>query len=208
MVSTPQLALETPAEENLSGVKHCAPLDRNWRTARRDDFVSPRNTEIPGSGFPEISESLAKEDRKVSMKLKQCLEVIESHVALSNGLFNFGIHKVLLTVIFVNVSRLSALAVIGTACFFAGHLSSSDFGQGELSRSAALAPRLRRSQHSSHSNKTSLASGATRPCGPSPRSQADCSVAGSRLEPSAWPGGTDSHANPSIPSCVRQSRCL
>ena len=41
----------------------------------------------------------------MSMKLKQCLEVIESHVALSNGLINFGIHEVLLTVIFVNVSR-------------------------------------------------------------------------------------------------------
>ena len=37
--------------------------------------------------------------------LKQCLEVIESHVALSNGLFNFGIHKVLLTVFFLDVSK-------------------------------------------------------------------------------------------------------
>ena len=35
----------------------------------------------------------------MSMKLKQCLEVIESHVALSNGLFNFGIHEALRTVI-------------------------------------------------------------------------------------------------------------
>ena len=61
VVSTPQLALETPAEESLSGVGHCAPLDRNSRIARRDDFVSPKNTEIPGSGFPEISASLAKE---------------------------------------------------------------------------------------------------------------------------------------------------
>ena len=41
---------------------------------------------------------------------------------------------------------LSALAVIGTACFFAGQLSSSDSGQGDLSTSAALAPRSRRSQ--------------------------------------------------------------
>ena len=64
VVSTPQLELETPAEESLSGVKHCAPLDRNSRTARRDDFVSPKNTEIPGSRFPEISESLAKEIEK------------------------------------------------------------------------------------------------------------------------------------------------
>ena len=60
---------------------------------------------------------------------------------------------------------LSTLTVIGTACFFAGQLSSSDFGQGELSRSAALAPKLRRSQRSSRSNRTSLASGGTRPCG-------------------------------------------
>ena len=61
---------------------------------------------------------------------------------------------------------------------------------------------------SSRSNRTSIASGGTRTWGLSSRSQADCSVAGSRLEPSAWPGGSDSHADPSIPSCVRQSRCL
>ena len=82
--------------------------------------------------------------------------------------------------------------------------SPAQMGRGELSRTAALAPRP--SQHSSRSNRTSLASGGTRPCGPSSRSQADCSVAGSRLEPSAWPGGTDSRADPNIPSCVRQSR--
>ena len=41
----------------------------------------------------------------MSMKLKQCLEVIESHVALSNGLFNFGIHEASLAVIFLNVSK-------------------------------------------------------------------------------------------------------
>ena len=72
-------------------------------------------------------------------------------------------------------------------------------GRSELSRSAALAPRLRRSQHSSRSNRTSLPSGGSRPWGhSSSRSQADCSVAGSRLEPSAWPGGSDSRAPASL----------
>ena len=45
---------------------------------------------------------------------------------------------------------------------------------------------------SSRSNRTSIASGGTRTSELSSRSQADCSVAGSRLEPSAWSGGSDS----------------
>ena len=63
-VCLPQLAPESPAEESLSGVKHCAPLDTRSRTgcfARQDDFVSPLNIEIMGSDVHEMTEIIAKE---------------------------------------------------------------------------------------------------------------------------------------------------